>query len=152
MNNGKFDFVDFGYNYRMSELQAVMGIKQLEKLDAIVTSRLQTKQEYSADLERLGFKAQKVSERVIHNVQSLVFTVPSGTNRNDLIVYLRENGVESVLGTYCLSGTTYYRNKYDTVQENALFLEENTITLPCYDGVDVAYIAGVIDQYYHADR
>ena len=147
MNNGKFDFVDYGYNYRLSELQAVMGIKQLQKLNNIVSSRNKIRQHYINKLSKLGFKAQKISDKTIFNVQSLVFTVPQNINRNELISYLRDNGIETTLGTYCLSGTRYYSNKYKSIQPNALYLEHNTITFPCYDDVEIKYITEKIKSF-----
>jgi dTDP-4-amino-4,6-dideoxygalactose transaminase len=140
VNDGKFDFVDCGYNYRMSELQAVMLIKQLAKLDGIVASRLEVRNKYAERLEPLGFKVQRVAKNVVHNVQSLVFLVPENIDRDDLIKFLATKNVESTIGTYCLSGTSYYRKKYNDLQSNSLFLESNTITLPCYDGVDVEIV------------
>lgn len=147
VNDGKFDFIDYGYNYRMSELQAVMGIKQLQKLDDIVTSRNIIRNRYIDLLDGTGLTPQKVGENVVYNVQSLIFVTPENVSRDGLISHLKENGIESCLGTYCLSGTTFYRNKYDDVQDNALYLEKNTITLPCYDGVDVDYICKIIKDY-----
>jgi len=147
IENGKFDFVDYGYNYRLPELQCVMGIKQVQKLDSIVKSRNAIRDEYIKKLEPLGFKAQKISDKVVFNVQSLVFKVPENINRDELVKYLKENGIETTLGTYCLSGTTYYKNKYNDVQKNAQYLEENTITFPCYDDVDIEYIVNKVDIY-----
>lgn len=146
VTDGKFDFVDYGYNFRMSELQAVMGVKQLDKLDAIVRDRNRIRDSFVRDLEPLGFSAQRSSADVVHNVQSLVFTVPEGVNRDGLIAALKERGVETTLGTYCLSGTTYYRNKYRDIQPNAQRLQETTITLPCFEGVDVARVIDAISQ------
>ncbi len=147
VENGKFEFIDYGYNYRLPELQAIMGIKQFQKLDTIVKSRSAIRDEYIKRLEPLGFIPQKISENVVFNVQSLVFKVPNGVNRDDLILYLRENKVETTLGTYCLSGTKYYKRKYNQVQPNALFLEQNTITFPCYDGVNIDYIVEQIRKF-----
>lgn len=147
VNDGKFDFIDFGYNYRLPELQAVMGIKQFQKLDSIVKSRNAIREEYIKGLTVLGFKAQSVSKDVVYNVQSLVFTVPQDVDRDSLIKYLKENGIETTIGTYCLSGTTYYKNKYSKAQENAQYLEDNTITLPCYDGVNIKFIVNKIEEY-----
>lgn len=147
VTNGKFYFIDFGYNYRLPELQCVMGIKQFQKLDTIVNSRNIIRDEYIKGLESLGFKAQKLTNNVVYNVQSLVFTVPENINRDDLVKYLREKEIETTIGTYCLSGATYYKNKYADIQENSLYLEENTITFPCYDDVDVEYISQKIKEY-----
>ena len=147
IENGKFDFVDYGYNYRLPELQAVMGIKQFQKLDSIVKSRNEIRDKYFSQLSNLGFKIQVINSKIVYNVQSLVFTVPKNINRDDLIQFLKENGIETTIGTYCLSGTTYYRNKYNKVQPNAMYLEKNTITLPCYNGVDIEFVLKKIKSF-----
>ena len=146
VTDGKFDFVEYGYNYRLPELQAIMGIKQVKKLDNIVESRNIIRNQYVQVLEPLGFKVQKISNDVVYNVQSLVFTVPETINRDELVKYLKEQEIESTIGTYCLSSCSYYKRKYNNVQANALFLEKHTITLPCYDGVDVEYISEKIKE------
>ena len=129
------DFVDYGYNYRLSEIQALMGWIQLLKLDNITAERNAIAREYNALLGPLGFLQQKTDDNVYHNIQSLIFTVPSSFSRDALIDYLGAHNIESTLGTYCLSGTTYYLEKYNDPQKNSLWLESNTITLPCYKGV-----------------
>jgi dTDP-4-amino-4,6-dideoxygalactose transaminase len=144
--NGKFDFVDYGYNFRMSELQAVMGIKQLEKLDNIVRDRNLIRDAYKKELEALGFRSQKINDDVIHNVQSLVFKVPEEIDRDTLIRDLKNQKVESTLGTYCLSGLTYYRRQYGDVQHNSITLQEQTITLPCYNGVDTVHVCKEVSK------
>ncbi|MBD3842271.1 MAG: DegT/DnrJ/EryC1/StrS family aminotransferase [Campylobacterales bacterium] len=147
VNGGKFDFIDYGYNYRLPELQAIMGIKQLQKLDDIVNSRNIIRNHYIQALEPLGFKVQQISRDVVYNVQSLVFIVPENINRDELVKYLKEKEIESTIGTYCLSGGTYYAKKYNNIQPNAKYLEVNTITLPCYDGVDVEFIIDKLKRY-----
>lgn len=147
VTDGKFDFVDYGYNYRLPELQAIMGIKQVKKLDEIVKSRNIIRNQYIQSLEPLGFKVQKIPDEVVYNVQSLVFKVAENINRNELVKYLKEQEIESTIGTYCLSGCAYYAEKYNDVQSNAKYLEKNTITLPCYDGLDVEYICEKVKEY-----
>ena len=144
--DGKMDFVDYGYNYRLPDLQCVMGIKQVAKLDTITASRNAIRERYIEALSPLGFVAQQVGENVSYNVQSLVFRVPEGVDRDQLIAQLREQGIESTLGTYCQSNTTYYRKKYDTVQPNSLHLERNSITLPCHEDLDIEYVFDTIKK------
>jgi dTDP-4-amino-4,6-dideoxygalactose transaminase len=134
------DFVDYGYNFRLSEPQAIMGRAQLRKLDAIVAERNQIR---TACIERLspaGFVAQEIGNDVVFNVQSLVFRVPLSVDRDALIAALREDGIETTIGTYCLSSTTYNRRKYNSVQPNADRLQQTTLTLPCHAGLDVDFV------------
>ncbi len=143
--DGKFDFVDYGYNYRMSELQAVMGIKQMLKLDGIVQRRQKTREQYINRLIPLGFVPQKMGDDVIYNVQSLVFTVPDAVDRDALVVALKKKGVETTLGTYSLSNGTFYKEKYNSPQPNSGTLEKKTITFPCYDDVDFDAVVSAVE-------
>ena len=141
------DFVDYGYNYRMSEIQALMGWIQLLKLDHITAERNTIASQYNELLRPFGFAKQKTDDNVHHNIQSLIFTVPPGMSRDALIDHLGTHNIESTLGTYCLSATTYYLEKYNDPQKNSLWLESNTITFPCYTGVDVNRVVEVIGSF-----
>jgi perosamine synthetase len=146
-NDDELDFVDVGYNYRMSELQAVMGIKQLIKLDYIIESRNKTRNEYISHLSTLGFIPQKIISNNTYNVQSIVFRIPQNIKRSKLIAYLKSNGIETTIGTYCLSDLTYYKNKYNSVQKNSKHLAENSITFPCYDGIEIDHIIDCLSKF-----
>lgn len=138
------DFVDYGYNYRLSEPQAILGRVQLRKLDAIVAERNAIRSAYAERLAGLGFTPQATGKDVVFNVQSLVFRVPSGVDRDALIGGLREDGIETSIGTYCLSGTTYFRKLYADVQPVAERLQRETITFPCYAGVNVERVCDAV--------
>ncbi|PKQ31402.1 MAG: DegT/DnrJ/EryC1/StrS family aminotransferase [Actinobacteria bacterium HGW-Actinobacteria-2] len=137
------DFGDYGYNFRLPELAAVMGRTQLAKLDAIVAERNATRDRYIELLSPMGFTAQAIGEDVVYNVQSMVFTVPDGVSRDELILALRGQ-VETTIGTYALSAGSYFAAKYDNIQPVSATLEATTITFPCFSGVDVDAVAAVV--------
>lgn len=147
INGCGLDFVDYGYNFRLPELQAVMARKQLAKLDSIVDERNRTRSQYEQVLAPLGFSVQHLNAGVRHNVQSLVFRVPDGYSRDNLIRHLKEQDIESTIGTYSLSDTSYYRRRYGDVQPNAKLLNDVAITLPCYAGVDYTRVAKSIRAF-----
>lgn len=144
------DFPEFGYNFRLSELQAVMGRKQLATLDVIIEERKATQSAYVAGLEPLGFRPQSVSNAANHNIQSLTFTVPAGTSRDSIILSLKAVGVEASIGTYALSAIEYNAKKYNSIQPKAKALYDTTLSLPCYSGVDhervIREIKGVMQK------
>lgn len=137
MDGHALDFVDYGYNFRLSEPQAVIGRVQLKKLDVIVKERNAIRDAYISLLGPFGFVPQMIGTDVVFNCQSIVFRVPSNVVRDDLISALRELEVETTIGTYCQSGTNYYRSLYGDVQPNSEQLQRSTITFPCFSGVDV---------------
>lgn len=142
------DFVTYGYNYRMSEIQALLGHTQLAQLDNITSTRQKMLADYSNRLIPLGLLPQKSGPGCEHNIQSVVFTLPDGMNQAGLVHYLAEQNIEATLGTYCLSGTTYYKNKYNAVQSTSNWLENNTITLPCHPNVNVEQVCDVIGKFF----
>lgn len=143
MKGVALDFVDYGYNFRLSELQAVMGSRQLAKIDAIVCERNAIRDQYIKHLSPLGFVPQKVCDGVGYNVQSMVFKVPSGCNRDQLIADLRGK-VETTIGTYALSSGTYFQNKYHDAQPVSTKLEATTITFPCFTNLNVEMVADFV--------
>ena len=145
--DNKLDFIQPGYNYRMTEFQAVMGIESLKNLDKVIKSRKKIQKKYNELLSPWGFIPQKLQHGAFHNTQSVLFKVPEHIKRDNLILFLKKHNIESTLGTYCLSNTTYYKTKYNKTQPNALYLEQNTITLPCYKGVNVNKIVKKIEKF-----
>lgn len=141
------DFISYGYNYRLPEIPALMGCSQIDRIDDIVKERRAQASAYAARLEPLGFAAQKAAENAYHNMQSVVFTVPEGVDRDDVSRFLTSRDVENTIGTYCLSECTYYKTKYHDVQPNASYLQHHTITLPCYSGVPIDEVCDVVADY-----
>lgn len=141
------EFVSYGYNYRLSEISSLLACSQIDKVDTIVAERQVQAQVYRAGLEPLGYVAQVIDDTVDPNYQSIVFTVPEGVDRDALCAHLKEQGVESTIGTYCLSECKYYRDKYDDVQPNASFLQHNTITLPCYTDLPIEQVCEAVASF-----
>ncbi|MCX4029893.1 DegT/DnrJ/EryC1/StrS family aminotransferase [Endozoicomonas sp. SM1973] len=146
-NNIALDFIVAGYNYRLSELQAAMILAQLPKLNDIIIQRNKVRQQYIHELASLGFIPQAIADNVTFNCQSVVFKVPTTINRDQLVLTLREKQIETTLGTYCLSATPYYQQKYQSIQPNARRLQTQTITLPCFKDVPVDQVVDAIKEY-----
>lgn len=135
--SGEVIFEDFGYNFRISEIQAALAFVQIKKLQNIVAKRKDIWRQYCDFLLPLGFQAQKVGENVTYNVQSSCFVVPSNLNRDEFAKKLSNDGIDTSIGTYSMSASHYFKQKYCSIQPKAEFLMKNTISFPCYDGLDI---------------
>jgi dTDP-4-amino-4,6-dideoxygalactose transaminase len=149
LNHGAngLEFEDFGYNFRLPELQCAMGIVQLSKLDNIVESRIAIKTKYEKLLIVARLISQQKHDNVKHNAQSVVFKSGGNVKINELIKQLKLDGIEATIGTYSLSNCKYYKGKYNNVQKNSKWLFENTITLPSYQEVEVEFITKFVNEY-----
>lgn len=140
------DFTDYGYNFRLSEAQAILGRAQLRKLDEIIAERQAIRDAFIERIAPLGFRPQQFGSNAVSNVQSLVFRVPPRVQRDALIAALRDEGIETTIGTYCLSGTSFYRRRHNDVQPVAQRLQHETITFPCYSGMDVERVLSTVTR------
>jgi perosamine synthetase len=136
-NKGNLKFVNYGYNFRISEIQALLALVQIKKIEKIISIRQKIWEHYKNALVPLGFKPQHIRKDVEFNVQSVTFIVPSNISASDLILKMKKKEIDCSIGTFSLSSINYYLKKYKDPQVNSSFLMNNTITFPCFDGLDV---------------
>jgi perosamine synthetase len=87
-----------GFNYRMSNLQAALGVAQLERLDELVDSRRRVADAYAHLLDGLaGIRVfgEEPWAKSAHWMTSIEVDPDAGWNRDRLIADLDERGVET---------------------------------------------------------
>jgi perosamine synthetase len=141
---GNLKFVDFGYNFRISEIQALLALVQIKKIDKIIKVRQKIWESYKKALIPLGFKSQHVNKNVSFNVQSATFIVPIGSSASELILKMKKREIDCSIGTFSLSCIDYYLKKYKDPQPNSSYLMNNTITFPCFEGLEVDKVINAI--------
>jgi len=87
-----------GFNYRMSNLQAAVGVAQLEKIDEYVTIRRQNAMLYNSLLENVKGITLPPEAKWAKNVYwmySVLVEDEFGINRDELMKRLEEDGIET---------------------------------------------------------
>lgn len=98
-----FSFVAHGYNYRMSEIQAAMGLAQLRRFADILADRRRTAVAYLERLAGIGDVSVPLSGGVDQcTFQSFVVMLAPGISRELVSQHMRQAGVETTLGTYAM--------------------------------------------------
>ncbi len=110
------DFNMLGYNYRMTDLQASVGIVQLKKLDAFIDERQQWANYYNEQLKNLSWlSTPKFGIDYKHGWQSYVVYIDerkSPLSRNQIMEKLQLMGVSTRPGTHAPHMLNYYAEKY----------------------------------------
>jgi len=92
-----YDVVDLGYNYRMNEVQAALGISQLRRIDEINKRRIQAARSYDEGLKQIdGVSVPYVGEgrtHVYHLYVVRILKEEYGMNRDELFEYLSGKGI-----------------------------------------------------------
>jgi len=152
IRDGKSQFIYFGYNFRMSDILAAIGLMQLRKLSDMINRRRKLAGIYNGMLtERdIGIAPPVEASWAKHVFQSYVTYVTDnyGIRRDVCIKKLRDRfGVETQIGTYALhlqpAFKKYSRNAVSLNRSRELY--ERTLTLPLYHELTLEKQRYVID-------
>jgi len=132
---GFSDFIEAGFNYRLTEIQAAIGAEQMSQLKKINLGRQKVAQRYLKllkDVPDLILPQEPKDGKF--NFQSFVIILPQDIDRAKIIKALSENGIETTLGTYAMHAqASFKRFGYRPGQlPNSFFAYEYTLTLPLY--------------------
>jgi dTDP-4-amino-4,6-dideoxygalactose transaminase len=136
---GPFD--ELGFNYRLSDVQAAMGVAQMARLDDLIRERRARAARYTALLEGVEWITLPNEPRgYFHTYQSYVVRIAddSPMSRNAIMLELEQTGIQSRPGTLAVHTTGYYRNRYKLRPEDCPMswrAQEQTMTLPLFPGM-----------------
>jgi perosamine synthetase len=156
------DYDEVGYNYRMTDLQASLGLIQLKRAQEILDKRYKIVKKYYNDLSNEEkILLPYVPDDYIHSYQSFVVLFTYGYDLNEIlnkknkdlvkkviskkekfIEYLSNVGIYTRQGTHAVHLLSYYKNKYkiNTLDlYNSFLAHYLTISLPLYDMNDGEY-------------
>lgn len=127
--NGERVFVEAGYNYRMSDVLAAIGVAQMGKLDSIIAKHLELADCYKKALSGLNVLAlPTVPEGCKHIYQTYATLLDDRANREDVIQALRLSGIEASIGTYSVSAQPSYQTC--EIPPNSWQAYQYTLALP----------------------
>ena len=157
------EFPEAGYNYRMTDISAAVGLAQIKKLDYIIEEKRKRAKLYNALIR------EKVPELIpptepegyFHTYQSYVCMLDcertgnksiaeGGAFRNEMLQRLEDQGIATRQGTHAVHLLGYYRNRFGYKPEDfneAYACDHLSITLPLYIGMtdeDQAYVTEMI--------
>ena len=141
------DYITLGYNFRMSNIIAALGIAQLKKADKIIEMRRENAEYMTARLKR------ELKEILIHNPPKDYYNVYQMytvrvDNRDELMKYLAEEGIMTKVYFSPVHLTHFYKNvlgytcKLPVTEE----LSNQVLTLPMYPILTRGEIDFIIDK------
>jgi len=149
---GTFIHPQIGYNFRITDLQAAIGLAQLDRLPTITQRKGAILEQYRLALEDVEEVRFLEVEPKSNHVPFRVVLICEEAHR--LMVYLEERQVQSRTFFYplhrqpCFS----YMDLEDNQFPNAVYGFEHGICLPVFPTLEheqVKYICGQIKEFYH---
>ena len=124
-------FMYLGFNYKLSDIAAAVGVVQLRRLDKVLRRKRALARYWNEKLEKIpGITPPTENRGAFHVYQSYVGVLDKGLKRDRLIELLKPRGVQAQIGTYASHIQPVYHSKDKC--PNSLDLFKRSIALPHY--------------------
>jgi dTDP-4-amino-4,6-dideoxygalactose transaminase len=139
-----------GFNYRMTDLQAALGLAQLGRLDGFIAERDRWARWYATELDGLGWLSPPaVPEGFVHAWQAYVTCVGADAplSRDALMAALARRGVATRPGTHAVPELRWYRERFGLRSGQfpvAARLARQSLALPLHNRMNAADYARVV--------
>ena len=139
-HDGEERFREAGFNLRMSDLHAAIGLVQMDRIDALIEERGRLHRMYREALASVPeVELLEGLERAGSVVQSLIVVLEDGFVRDDVLQSLRNRGVEATLASYANHRLPPFRGRAGAEGErlqNSARMADQGLTLPLYPGME----------------
>lgn len=154
-----FDMV--GYNYRMTDLQAAVGVAQLAKLERILAARIERARRYDQLLDGMAGLVRPIEPPGHrHSYQSYVCRIVqeapgtgalerANARRNAVMAALEQEGIATRQGTHAVHMLDYYARTYGFGPDDypgARASDQLSLALPLYAGMTDEEQDRVVDR------
>ena len=150
-SNDKPNYVDLGYNWRMSSITAALAISQLSKLDKLISKRRKNSQYLSSKLSKIkGVHVISEQNSQFLNYQFYFIMLDSLSKRNSLMKFLANKGIMSKVFFYPVHKTKFYSNVKSQNLENTNNISNKILSLPMYPDLtkeEMNYIVNSISEF-----
>lgn len=129
------EYSEVGYNYRMTDMQAALGIVQMKKLPFIIDRRQKLASRYNQELSAIsGVKVPLFSADFSFNYQSYWIDISdsSRVSRDELMAKLLQRGIATRRGIMAIHLEKPYKNYVKDPLPHTERITSNTIILPLY--------------------
>lgn len=132
------EYPEVGYNYRMTDMQAALGVVQMERLQEIIERRRTLAERYNdAFSEVPTIKAPVISGDMFHNYQSywVELLEEAGISRDGLMTELLRRGIATRRGIMAIHLEKPYADCVRHPLPETEKMTEHTVILPLYPGM-----------------
>lgn len=139
-----------GYNYRMTNIQAAIGLAQLERADEFIARKRALAERYRSALRHLPLEVHAEAPNTVHSYWMVSILVQNAEKRDALRRHLAEAGIETRPVFYPLHTMPIYAKNYrkHDVAEDLAWRGINLPSWPGITDIQVERIAKVIGDFF----
>jgi perosamine synthetase len=138
LNSWYYEMRELGYHYRLTDIQAALGLSQLNKLNRILKKRRQVFQLYDREFRNTPIKTYQIEKRDLSSYHLYIIWIDFkniSKTRQDFLNYLKKNKIFPQIHYLPIFMHPYYKNlkkyKFESFP-NSLKYYSGCLSLPCY--------------------
>jgi perosamine synthetase len=141
----KFNHTHLGFNYRMTNLQAAIGLAQLESLTSILKERQDIFTKYGEMLKGIPVESQKnLPEQATHGYWMYGLCVPEKYGYEQVAEKFEKQNIETRPFFKPMSGLPYVKNTYSDETPIAERVSRSGICLPTFVGINEEQLQRIV--------
>lgn len=139
-----------GYNYRMTNLQAALGLGQLEQLEHFIDLKNRNYDKYEKLIDKLYFRLLDFRNDVRSNRWFYALLCKDNVQRDELINYLKSKNIQTRPIWGLIHQQAPYVNSYSYKIEKADYYWQRVVNIPCSTNIteeEIEIVAKAIDNF-----
>jgi perosamine synthetase len=147
----KYYYPIIGFNYRMTNLQAAIGLAQLERIDTFIQKKKNIAFTYNQYLNNnvngISQFKEYAWQKSVYWMYSILVDVPYAITRDKLMDKLKKNNIETRPFFYPLHTLPPYKSKIEC--PHAVYMGQHGLCLPCGINIsqkDIQFISDIIKR------
>jgi perosamine synthetase len=130
--NKKYHYVDLGFNYRMTNMQAAIGLAQMERLDKILALRKKQMDHYYeilSDVNGIKLRQFALWTQPVHWLMTI--TLDRKYNRDHFLKYMQDEGIDCRQMINPVHQADHFRNEFkEDEYPNSIEISSQSVHLP----------------------
>lgn len=133
-----YDVIDLGFNYRMDDIRAAIGIVQLDKIKNDLRKRTEVRKTYLQQLSNIDsiiIPFKEYTEFSSNYIFPIVLKNSTYEKRNQIREKLTQEGIQTSIHYPAVHRFSIYKNFYTKLPKTD-YVADNLITMPMYSNLE----------------
>ncbi len=153
LREGIMEFIEAGYNYRLTDFQAALALSQMKRLDSILNRKQRLAEIYLNEIKNPRITLPSVPADRKHTWQTFHLLLPDEYDQVIVMNQLKQKNIGTNYGAQCIPAQEFYQRKYNydcKVQfPNANRAYKKGLAIPLFEKLtedQIIYIANSINE------
>jgi len=132
-----YEQIEMGFNYRMTDISASLGISQLTRIDDFVNRRIEISKIYDSKILSKGIKPIKRNVKVKSSYHLYPILTKGSRERRELYALFHENNIKVQVHYIPIYKQPYYRRMQFDSFPNCEYFYDRVLSIPMFPGLSI---------------